>query len=202
MIEILDDWLDLEFCNHLSEHILYCMPHVYGHTSITGGSRVTDILSGAPSQKFYTVDFGEESFHIKYMCRKLHKEVFQYECQFVRVYANIQFKGMNGSFHKDKADLTVVYMVTPTLEGSGSFEYKDGTEVKKVDFVQNRLIIFEGGDVFHRGMSPDIDSPRVTVAFKVCRGQNAQQSMSYLYDIGYRIRDIERKMSKIINSSA
>ena len=201
MIEVLDDWLDLEFCDHLSDHILYCMPHVYGHTSYID-SRVTEILSGGPTQRFYTVEFGEESFHIKYMCRKLYREVFKHECQFARAYANIQFRGMDGSFHKDDGDFTVIYMVTPTLEGSGSFEYKDGADVKKVDFVQNRLIIFEGSNVLHRGMSPDTDSPRVTVAFKIYKGKSDQQSMSYLYDVGYRIRNIERKMSKIINSSA
>ena len=156
-ITVLDNWLDLEFCDHLVHHILYCMPHIYGHSSD----------SGADSQRFYRVEFGEENFHIKYMCRKLNREVLKQDCQFIRAYANIQFKGMNGSFHHDDGDFTVIYMITPTLEGSGHFEYEDGNAVKKIDFVQNRVVVFEGASLLHRGLSPESNLPRVTVAFKV-----------------------------------
>jgi hypothetical protein len=101
------------------------------------------------------------------MCRKLNREVLKKNCQFIRAYANIQFRGMDGSFHKDDGDFTVIYMVTPTLEGCGHFEYKDGAEIKRIDFKQNRVVVFEGTNLLHRGMSPDNDLPRVTVAFKV-----------------------------------
>lgn len=158
-IAVVDNWLDLEFCDHLSYHILYCLPHIYGHSSD----------SGADSQRFYRVEFGEENFHIKYMCRKLNREVLKKNCQFIRAYANIQFKGMDGSFHLDDGDFTVLYMVTPTLEGSGHFEYMDGGSIKQIDFVQNRLIWFPGSELRHRGMSPDSETPRVTLSFKVNR---------------------------------
>ena len=156
-ITVVDNWLDLEFCDHLVHHVLYCMPHIYGHSSD----------SGADSQRFYRVEFGEENFHIKYMCRKLSREVLKQECQFIRAYANIQFKGMDGSFHRDDGDFTVIYMITPTLEGSGHFEYEDGNAVKKIDFVQNRVVVFEGASLLHRGLSPESNLPRVTLAFKV-----------------------------------
>ena len=158
-IKVLDNWLDLEFCDHLSYHILYCLPHIYGHSSD----------SGEGSQRFYRIEFGEENFHVKYMCRKLNKEVLKGNCQFIRAYANLQFKGMDGSFHLDDGDFTVLYMVTPTLENSGHFKYMDKGVVRKIDFVQNRLIWFPGKDLMHRGMSPDSDSPRVTISFKVNR---------------------------------
>jgi hypothetical protein len=158
-IEVIDGWLDLEFCDHLAYHILHCLPHIYGHSSD----------SGEGAQRFYRVEFGEENFHIKYMCRKLNREVLKHNCQFIRVYANVQFKGMDGSFHLDDGDLTVLYMVTPTLKGSGQFEYIDGDSVKKIDFVQNRLVWFSGSELKHRGMSPNMDSPRVTLSFKVNR---------------------------------
>ena len=161
-ISVQDDLVDLEFCDHLSYHILYCLPHIYGHSSD----------SGEGSQRFYRVEFGEENFHIKYMCRKLSREVLKQDCQFIRAYANVQFKGMDGSFHLDDGDFTVLYMVTPTLEGSGHFEYKDGKSVKKIDFVRNRLIWFRGSKVLHRGMSPNTDTPRVTLSFKVNKGVN------------------------------
>ena len=155
-IIVLDDWLDLEFCDHLAYHILYCLPHIYGHSS-----------DSRKDSHFYRVEFGEENFHIKYMCRKINREILKKNCQFIRAYANVQFKGMDGSFHLDDGDFTILYMVTPTLTGSGHFEYDDGESVKKIDFVQNRLILFPGSELPHRGMSPNTDSPRVTLSFKV-----------------------------------
>tara|TARA_R100001480_G_scaffold46842_1_gene59998 strand:- start:161 stop:655 length:495 start_codon:yes stop_codon:yes gene_type:complete len=161
-IVVIDDWLDLEFCDHLSYHILYCLPHIYGHSS----------NSSEGSQRFYRVEFGEENFHVKYMCRKLNREVFKENHQVIRAYANVQFKGMDGSFHEDDGDFTALYMVTPTLKNSGCFEYDDGESVKKIDFVQNRLIWFPGSKLPHRGMSPDTDTPRVTISFKINKGVN------------------------------
>lgn len=157
-IKVVDNWLDLEFCDHLSHHVLYCLPHIYGHSSDSG--------DGA---RFYRVEFGEENFHVKYMCRKINREIIKSNCQFTRAYANVQFKGMDGSFHLDDGDFTMLYMVTPTLKGSGHFEYKDGGSIKQIDFVQNRLVWFTGSELLHRGMSPDSDSPRVTLSFKVNR---------------------------------
>jgi len=141
----------------LSYHILYCLPHIYGHSSVDGEG----------VQRFYRVEFGEENFHVKYMCRKINREILKRNCQFIRAYANVQFKGMDGSFHLDDGDFTMLYMVTPTTKGSGHFEYKDGESIKKIDFVQNRLVWFRGSELLHRGMSPDSETPRVTLSFKV-----------------------------------
>ena len=104
------------------------------------------------------------------MCRKLSREVIQSECRFSTPYANIQFKGMDGTFHNDDGDFTILYMVTPTLDGSGQFQYRNEKgEVKEIEFVQNRLIWFAGSSLKHRGLAPDTELPRVTVAFKVER---------------------------------
>jgi len=159
MVKVIDKWLDPEFCDHLAYDILFNMPHTYGHRS--------DYSKGTP--RFYRADFGENNFHIKYMCRKISREVIQSDCQFIRVYANIQFKGMDGTFHCDDGDFTVLYMVTPTLKGSGQFQYKHDGEITGVDFIHNRLVWFAGSSLEHRGMGPDTDLPRVTVAFKVVR---------------------------------
>jgi len=160
VVKVIDDWLDPEFCDHLAYDILFRMPHRYGYRS--------DVSAETP--RFYRAEFGENNFHVKYMCRKLSREVIQSDCQFTRVYANIQFKGMNGSFHNDDGDFTVLYMVTPTLKGSGQFQYRNEKgEVEEIEFVQNRLIWFAGSSLKHRGLAPDTDLPRVTVAFKVER---------------------------------
>ena len=106
------------------------------------------------------------------MCRKINREILKSNCQFIRAYANVQFKGMDGSLHLDDGDFTILYMVTPTLDGSGYFEYKDGDSVKQIDFVQNRLVWFPGSEIMHRGMSPNTKSPRVTLSFKVNEGDS------------------------------
>ena len=163
MVKVIDDWLDPEFCDHLAYDILFRMPHRYGYRSD----------ASALTPRFYRAEFDDNNFHVKYMCRKLSREVIKSDCQFVRAYANIQFKGMDGMFHKDDGDFTVLYMVTPTLEGSGQFQYRNEKgEVVAVDFVQNRLVWFAGSSVKHRGLAPDTDLPRVTVAFKINRGKD------------------------------
>ena len=168
ILSVMDDWLDLEFCDHLAKHILYFTPHSYGHTSNKG--------EGIP---FYHTEFNKGNFHIKYMCRKLAREVIKGNCGFLRVYANIQFPGMDGAMHFDDGDMTAIYMVTDTLSpGNGSFEYiedgKHGPYRKSIDFVQNRLVLFEGNK--HRGMAPKEGNPRVTMAFKIVRKGEVEEN--------------------------
>ena len=104
ILSVRDDWLDLEFCDHLAKHILHFTPHSYGHTSNKG--------EGVP---FYHTEFNKGNFHIKYMCRKISREVAKGDCGFLRVYANIQFPGMDGAMHVDDGDMTAIYMVTEPL---------------------------------------------------------------------------------------
>ena len=164
ILSVMDDWLDLEFCDHLAKHILYFTPHSYGHTSNKG--------EGVP---FYHTEFNKSNFHIKYMCRKLAREVVEGDCGFLRVYANIQFPGMDGAMHVDDGDMTAIYMVTETLSpGDGAFEYIEEGKHESIDFVQNRLILFEGNK--HKGMAPKEGSPRVTMAFKVALKKEVEEN--------------------------
>ena len=158
ILSVMDDWLDIEFCDHLAKHILYDINHSYGHTSNDGDET-----------EFYHTEFNMGVFHIKYMCRKLSREVVKANCGFMRVYANIQFPGMDGTMHVDDGDMTAIYMVTQTLSpGDGVFEYMEGGKKESIDFVQNRLVLFEGNK--HRAIAPK-GKPRVTVAFKILRNQ-------------------------------
>jgi len=87
-------------------------------------------------------------------------------CGFSRVYANIQYPGMDGAMHTDDGDMTAIYMISNTLgSGIGSFEYIEEGKCESIDFVQNRLVLFEGN--IHRGLAPKELNPRVTVAFKI-----------------------------------
>jgi len=164
ILSVMDDWLDIEFCDHLAKHILYFTPHSYGHTSNKG--------EGVP---FYHTEFNVSNFHIKYMCRKLAREVVEGDCGFLRVYANIQFPGMDGVMHVDDGDMTAIYMVTETLSpGNGSFEYIEDGQHESIEFVQNRLILFEGNK--HKGMAPKEGSPRVTMAFKIALKKEVEEN--------------------------
>jgi len=164
ILSVRDDWLDLEFCDHLAHHILHFTPHSYGHVSAKG--------QGVP---FYHTEFNGGNFHIKYMCRKISREVAKGDCGFLRVYANIQFPGMDGAMHVDDGDMTAIYMVTDTLSpGNGAFEYIEDGKKESIDFVQNRLILFEGNK--HRGMAPKEGSPRVTMAFKMERREEVEEN--------------------------
>ena len=158
---VVDDWLDIEFCDHLAHHILYSLHHAYGHTS-NEGDKVP----------FYHTEFNKEIFHIKYMCRKISREVIKDNCGFLRAYAYIQFPGMDGTMHFDDGDMTAIYMVTQTLcPGDGVFEYIEDGKTESIDFVQNRLILFEGNK--HRALAPKGTDPRVTVAFKIVKKEDS-----------------------------
>ena len=85
-----------------------------------------------------------------------------------RAYANIQFAGMDGCFHKDDGDYTGLLMVSKTLDkGDGCFV----TEKESVDFVSNRVIVFNAKEK-HKGNAPKDNSkgPRITLAFKTTNG--------------------------------
>ena len=70
---------------------------------------------------------------------------------------------MEGSWHKDDGDLTVLYMATQTLEpGVGCLEIRD---MEPINFVQNRLVWFNASK-YHRGRAPNTYHPRITLAFK------------------------------------
>ena len=109
------------------------------------------------------------------MCRKISREVAKGDCGFLRVYANIQFPGMDGTMHVDDGDMTAIYMVTETLSpGDGAFEYIEEGKHESINFVQNRLILFEGNK--HKGMAPKEGSPRVTMAFKIALKEEVEEN--------------------------
>ena len=82
---------------------------------------------------------------------------------------------MDGAMHFDDGDMTAIYMVTDTLSpGNGSFEYIEDGKKESIDFVQNRLVLFEGNK--HRGMAPKEGSPRATMAFKIVRKEEVEEN--------------------------
>jgi cupin superfamily acireductone dioxygenase involved in methionine salvage len=75
---------------------------------------------------------------------------------------------MNGDFHTDDGDTTVLLMITPTLiNNSGCFQIKENNEkINTINFVKNKLIIFPA-KWEHKGCAPiEKNIPRITLAFK------------------------------------
>jgi hypothetical protein len=75
---------------------------------------------------------------------------------------------MDGGFHNDQGDNTVLLMISPTLKNkSGCFEIKENNKkLKSIDFTQNKLIIFPASWL-HKGSAPiEKNIPRITLVFK------------------------------------
>ena len=84
------------------------------------------------------------------------------------MYINIQHCFMDGGFHNDQGDNTVLLMISPTLKNkSGCFEIKENNKkLKSIDFTQNKLIIFPASWL-HKGSAPiEKNIPRITLVFK------------------------------------
>ena len=157
MIKVFDDWLDLTFCTSLDEYILMYTPHRYGQYANRDASA---------QNTFYYSDCSFDDFYTQYIREKI-KESIGSEVEFLKVLTNIQYRGMDSTFHSDDGDLTAIYMVSPTLDDSGSFEYMNegNRTINKIAFKQNRMIIHD--DVDHRATSPDTVRPRITVALQM-----------------------------------
>ena len=168
ILSVVDDWLDIDFCANLANHIIYYTDHSYGQNSESG-------IFNSDGMPFYYVECNTNNFHVKYMCGKVVNSSIGKDIEFLhgaksfdfsRVYANIQYPGMDGAMHTDDGDMTALYMITNTLgSGIGAFEYIEEGKCESIDFVQNRLVLFEGN--MHRGLAPKEGEPRVTVAFKI-----------------------------------
>jgi hypothetical protein len=153
MMNVIDNFLEKDLIEYLEKLFIYNTPHYYGH------------VSNEKSNKFYCSNLKMEDTLIKYLIIKLKKK-FKFN-QVIRSYINIQYNGMNGDWHPDDGSHTILLMITKTLKkGSGQFEIKDNEKINKIDFIQNRLIYFDATKQ-HRGMDPkEINTPRITLAFK------------------------------------
>ena len=157
MIKIIDNFLDEDLIKHLEYFFSFRTPHFYGHSSRESLKKHKNF--------FYASELTSNDNLIQFLQNKIKKQ-FGLN-QVIRTYINIQFKGMNGTFHQDDGHNTILLMITKTLKkGSGMFEIKEDNIIKKIDFVQNRLIKFDAKK-FHRGLSPkENNTPRITMAFK------------------------------------
>lgn len=155
MINVIDNFLEKDLIEYLEELFIYKTPHFYGHTSNRNNKNFS----------FYSSSINTEDTLISFIIRKL-KNKFNFN-KVLRCYINIQFHNMNGNWHQDDGSNTILIMITKTLnKNSGQFEIKINNKIKKIDFIQNRVVCFDATK-FHRGLAPkEINTPRITLAFK------------------------------------
>tara|TARA_R110000823_G_scaffold312672_2_gene439530 strand:- start:1433 stop:1915 length:483 start_codon:yes stop_codon:yes gene_type:complete len=154
-IEIKDNFLESDLIQYVSNHFILT-PHYFGHSSSGKGNL------------FYSNNLDLNNPIYNFLCLKIAK-TFTNNIEIIRMYINVQHCFMDGEFHKDDGDHTVLLMVTPTLKKkSGCFEIKEkNKKLKKIDFIQNRLIKFPSSWE-HRGCAPiEKNTLRITLAFKI-----------------------------------
>lgn len=161
-IKILDNWLDPDLTSYLGETFLNQFPHYFVERS------------RKEVGKMYSHDFNPSDHMMQYMTIKI-KKLFDYPINFTRIYFNVQHPGMLGMFHVDSKGMgdaghSVMLMMTPKGE-EGEFFYRpdpdDDLNVAKVDYEQNRLLIFPA-EMEHYG-SPFKTTPRITLVFKTLK---------------------------------
>lgn len=156
MIKVIDNFMDNDVVVALEKHF-FEIPHYYGHFSVDAGN------------KFYATDLDLRNPLVMCVSEKIKKTV-EFKLEFLRQYINVQHNYMDGSFHSDDGQVTFLLMSSKTLKpGSGQFQIKvnnDDNNIQSVDFVQNRLVMFDATWA-HRGMAPlEPNTPRITLAFK------------------------------------
>ncbi len=148
-MQVIDNFLPKDLCKFLEDYYSHELPHYYGHRSTDEGS------------PFYYHPIKIDALH-NFIFSKVQRAVGE-DIKMHRAYLNVQHQHMKGSWHTDDGDLTILYMVTQTLDkGVGCFEIRDK---EPIDFVQNRLVWFDGSR-YHRGNAPNNYHPRITLAFK------------------------------------
>lgn len=149
----IDNFVSPEFISSLRATIMLDRKHAYNMTS-NGTS------------PFYSVDFNIKEPIVEKLVKQINSAI-KGSYSVKRVYANIQYAGMDGTWHTDDGDVTALLFVNQELEG-GNFEIRiPGEETTLISPVPGRLILFEG-KYLHRGLSSStLAVPRISLAFKL-----------------------------------
>jgi hypothetical protein len=164
MLKIIDNFLNEDVINVLEKHFLQ-IPHYFGHSSIIPKKGEDE----TKHDRFYMTELNFNNPLVDIVGTKIRSTV-DFPLKYLRVYINVQHTNMNGEFHSDDGQVTFLLMSSRTLNpGSGTFEIKlnnNDNEIHSVNFVKNRLIMFDASWQ-HRGLAPlEIGIPRITLAFK------------------------------------
>jgi Rps23 Pro-64 3,4-dihydroxylase Tpa1-like proline 4-hydroxylase len=127
--------------------------------------------------EFWFMDLSGNPYFSEYLNRKI-SETSNLKLKLMRVYANGQTFGQNGSFHQDSEDenavTAVLYMneIDESVldEWGGETQFKFNDSIVSNQPLANSLIVFKS-NIFHRGLAPSRFCPdmRVTIAWKFMR---------------------------------
>lgn len=156
-VKIIDNLLDNFLIKYLHNKFLYDIPHFFRGNSFDKHNK-----------SFYTSPLDLNNSIVEYIYLKIVNEILKINCSIQRTYLNIQHTNMDGDFHIDDGDITVLLMITNNpKEGGGEFEYIDeNNQIQKIEYKQNRLIVFDT-NIEHRGLAYKGNEPRITLAYKL-----------------------------------
>jgi len=155
MVLVKDNFISSELILSLRSDILFDRKHTFG-------------MSSVGQDPFYSVDLNPEEPVIKLLLNKINSLVSgAYNIK--RVYANIQYSGMNGSWHTDDGQLTALLFINEELQ-DGNFEIKlSSNDISTIEPLPGRLLVFDSA-LLHRGLSSStLRIPRISLAFKLWR---------------------------------
>ena len=153
MVEIFDNFLNFEEINFLQQYNIF-----WGtQDSDPNNPYNLDFL-------YYSVPEGESYFY-EYLFEKIKKVIGDYFID--RLYFNGQSYGMDGSFHVDHCDKTVLIYVSPYHREWGGFTQIEGQIIPPIT---GRMIAFDGmiphkGFCFSRQNCP----LRISLAYKLSK---------------------------------
>ena len=163
---IIDNFLkDKEFFTVLKKELLHSTGHFFQEISNFDYKKLKHKTG---ESRFYSSDLNYEEeiahrFLVHKVCTRLDRVLKPQHWRLIRMYINVQHTGMEGYWHTDSnADITAILM----LNGSGSFSIKENDKIKEIEFVPNRLIMFDSLKT-HKGNKPDGKTPRMTLAIKL-----------------------------------
>tara|TARA_R110000868_G_scaffold76061_1_gene219097 strand:- start:3638 stop:4126 length:489 start_codon:yes stop_codon:yes gene_type:complete len=146
---VIDNWLEPQLADFLSGYLYQGILYEAGHQSNitdTSAACLFGIVPLSPLTNFL-----------------IYKLKFILPIEVLRIYTNLHYPNMEGTFHSDDGDITFIYMSSKGLNSDeGHFEIKDEG---KFEYKFNRLIYFDAKKL-HKGNPPKQNISRVTLAFK------------------------------------
>lgn len=162
---VINNWLPSDLGKFINYKYLYYTPHYFNHTSNEKGDfyhneKRKDVFYGSP--------LDPNNHLLEYLCTKIKNTFFvNRKMHLHNITLNIQHKGMDGDWHLDNCNTSILYFSNPSNDNGGQFEYlKDNGEIIKIPYKFNQLIIFNGHKK-HRGMPFTDGLPRMSMAFKL-----------------------------------
>jgi hypothetical protein len=151
--KVIDGFVDPLLCKATYANILR-LPMLFHQTSSL------EEIKEPTDSRFFVSNMSELDHIILYILLKA-KIFLNKDLEHLRSYANIQFKGQHGDWHTDDGDFTILLMISETIK-DGKFEIEN----YKVDFKQNRCVIFDAKKK-HRALASEYAIlPRCTIAIK------------------------------------